>query len=260
VIRTYEVWIDSRLRPALGTRKLVDLHRDDVQDFAEELIAEGLDASTVRSILMPLRVIYRRAIQRGEVSVNPTAYLELPALEGTRNHVADPKLATELIAADSKAGVIHVERSMDSVEGEIDPKSKAGKRVVPLCDHLRVYLAPHIARLGRKTGLVFGDTATVPYDYGKTTRRAYSAFKKAKLERFTLHELRHSLRSYLDAIPTISDTRVDRYMGHSDNSMRARYTHSLDGQLALDAAALDEYLDGMTNGKIVPLAVAGAAS
>jgi integrase len=97
----------------------------------------------------------------------------------------------------------------------------------------------------------------VPYDYGKMTRRAYSALKSAKLEQFTLHELRHSFRSYLDAIPAISDTRVDRYMGHSDNSMRARYTHSLESQLAVDAAALDEYLDGLTTGKIVPLAATG---
>ena len=39
--------------------------------------------------------------------------------------------------------------------------------------------------------------------------------------------------------------------------MRARYSHSLDGQLALDAAALDEYLDGMTSGRIASLAATG---
>ena len=65
------------------------------------------------------------------------------------------------------------------------------------------------------------------------------------------------MSSYLDLIPTISDTRVDRYMGHSDNSMRARYTHSLDVSFALDAAALDEYLDGMTSGKIILLEATG---
>lgn len=36
--------------------------------------------------------------------------------------------------------------------------------------------------------------------------------------------------------------------------MRARYTHAFKGQLADDAAALDEYLDGMTSGRIVSLA------
>lgn len=101
---------------------------------------------------------------------------------------------------------------------------------------------------------MFGESATRPFDYGKTTRRAYSAFKSAGLPRIALHEARHSFRSYLDAIAVISDTRIDRYLGHADGSMRARYTHAFKGQLADDAAALDEYLEGAIEGKIVKLA------
>jgi len=37
--------------------------------------------------------------------------------------------------------------------------------------------------------------------------------------------------------------------------MSARYTHQFDGQLAADAAALDQYLDGES--KIVKLAATG---
>jgi len=33
----------------------------------------GLSPSTIRNTLLPLRVIYRRALARGEVGVNPTA-------------------------------------------------------------------------------------------------------------------------------------------------------------------------------------------
>jgi hypothetical protein len=39
--------------------------------------------------------------------------------------------------------------------------------------------------------------------------------------------------------------------------MKARYTHAFKGQLADDAAALDEYLDGAIAGKIVTLAATG---
>jgi integrase len=290
VIRTYEVWLDARLRPTFGGSKLADLCRNDFQDYAEELLVEGLDPSTVRNVLMPARVIYKRAVRRGDVAINPTSELELPAVEGVRDRVADAKEAVELLAAlpeddrpiwataiyaglrlgelralrvediDLDAGTIDVSRSWDEVEGVIEPKSKAGTRVIPLCDHLSVYLKAHLAGLGWDAGLVFGESATRPFDYGKTTRRAYSAWKSAKLARLVLHEARHSFRSYLDAIAVISDTRIDRYMGHADASMKARYSHAFKTQLAADAAALDEYLEGATAGKIVPLIVPLAAT
>jgi len=57
--------------PELGGARLSELRRIDVQDLADRLCAEGLDASTVRNTLMPLRAIFRRALARGEIAVNP---------------------------------------------------------------------------------------------------------------------------------------------------------------------------------------------
>lgn len=48
---------------------------------------------------MPLRAIYRRAIARGEVEVNPTTGLELPAVRSKRDRIASPEEAAALIAA-----------------------------------------------------------------------------------------------------------------------------------------------------------------
>jgi hypothetical protein len=45
-------------------------------------------------------------------------------------------------------------------------------------------------------------------------------------------------------------------MGHSNASVQARYRHALEGQLAEDAARLNEYLVGAAAGKIVVLAAA----
>jgi integrase len=95
---------------------------------------------------------------------------------------------------------------------------------------------------------------------GKARRRAEVAWKAQGLKSFTPHNARHSFRSYLDAIPTISDVRADRYMGHANHSMGARYSHSLDGQLALDAAALDEWLTAHETEKVVPLRTTEAAA
>jgi integrase len=99
VLRGYEASIERFVKPELGARKLSALTRLDVQDFAERILATGLDPSTVRNALMPLRVIYRRAVPRSEVAINPTREIELPASRGRRDRIADPKEAAALIAA-----------------------------------------------------------------------------------------------------------------------------------------------------------------
>ena len=66
---------------------------------------------------------------------------------------------------------------------------------------------------------------------------------KPAVERFTLHEARYSFSTFLDAAG-ISETRADRYMGHSNGSVAGRYRHQLAGQLVDDAKRLDEYLVG----------------
>ena len=68
-----------------------------------------------------------------------------------------------------------------------------------------------------------------------------------------LHEARHSFSTWLDHAG-ISETRADRYMGHANPSVQARYRHQLDGQLAEDATRLEEWLAGSRAGKVIALA------
>jgi integrase len=126
------------------------------------MLASDCNASTIRNAVMPLRVIYRRAIEDGDVAVSPTHGLRLPAVRGKRDRVASPSAAAELLAAlpendralwatamyaglrrgellalkweqvDLAQGVIRVERAWDVKEGAIEPKSRAGRRSVPI--------------------------------------------------------------------------------------------------------------------------------
>lgn len=91
--------MNQRVLPELGSVRLSALSRVDVQDYADRLLAEGLDPSTIRNTIMPLRAIYRRAVARGEVTVNPTTGLELPAVRGRRDRIASPTEAAALIDA-----------------------------------------------------------------------------------------------------------------------------------------------------------------
>jgi integrase len=200
--------LDKRILPALGNRRLSDVHRADVQELADQLTAEGLSASTVQNTLDPLRAIYRRAIRRDEgVTINPTKGLELRRPDGRRDRIASPAEATLLIDAvaederalwatafyaglrrgelralrwkhiDLEARVIHVSRGWDAIEGEQDTKSAAGKRKVPILDPLATALIAHKARTGRADdALVFGRTATDPFNPETVRRNALAAW------------------------------------------------------------------------------------
>src|SRR5262249_18712871 len=158
-----------------------------LQDQVDDLVAKGKSPSTVRNTILPLRAIYRRAIARSEVLTNPTLGLSLPRHRQRRERIARPAeakalleglpiddralFATALYAGlrrgelralrwqdvDFAAGLIRVERSWDDRVGPIEPKSRAGRRRVPLAKPLRSYLAAH--RLRAESGgdeLVFG--------------------------------------------------------------------------------------------------------
>jgi hypothetical protein len=58
-----------------------------VQDFADRLLAEGTDPSTLRNTVMPLRVIAKWHEARGDIAVNPTRRVQLPSVRGhARSH------------------------------------------------------------------------------------------------------------------------------------------------------------------------------
>lgn len=217
-----------RVLPPLGAAKLSSITRLHIQDMADRMLAEGLDPSTIRNTLMPLRGIYRRALARGEVAVSPLVSLELPAVRGRRERVVPPEEARLLVAGapeeeralwatalyaglrrgelmglrwenvDLGAGRLSVRASWDIREGRVPPKSRAGIRDVPIPETLRVHLADHRLHT-RAEGLVFERSAERPFEPVSVAARADEAWAAHSLERVTLHECRHAYSSFLDA-------------------------------------------------------------
>ncbi len=215
VLRSYEIALRLRLLPELGGRRLSDIRRD-VQDFADRLLAGGEDASTIRNTLMPLRAIFRRAVARGDVAVNPTTGLELPAVRGRRDRIVAPEQAAKLLDGlpegdralwatalygglrrgelqalrwddvDLAKGVIRVERAWDVREGQIEPKSRAGRRSVPIAVVLRDYLVEHKQR-AEGDGHVFARANGKPFDAVTVGERSKNAWRRAGLDPITLH-------------------------------------------------------------------------
>jgi integrase len=118
-----------------------------------------------------LQAFYKRAVDREEVLFNPTEGIDVPTGKTQRpRRIVPPAEAAALLAAlaaedrpiwatafyaglrrgelqalrcmdiDLGANLIYVRKGWDQVEGEIEPKSEAGKRTIPILAILRDYL------------------------------------------------------------------------------------------------------------------------
>jgi integrase len=273
VVRSYDSALRLRVLPALGARRLTDIERADLQALVDRLVTAGDGPSTVRNALLPLRAIYRRALARGDVAVNPTTGLELPAVRGTRDRVASPDEAKQLLAAlerdralwatamlaglrrgelraltwdtvDFERGVIRVAASWDRKAGPVAPKSRAGRRAVPMASVVRVHLAEHRLQTGRAHGLVFGRTADAPFDPSTVVDRARKAWARAGLTSIGLHECRHTFASLMIAAG-VNAKALATFMGHASITITLdRYGHQMPGNEEEAAGLLDALLDG----------------
>ena len=144
---------------------------------------------------------------------------------------------------DLAAGLIHVERGYDAVEGEIGLKSGAGRRKVPIAAVLRDYLAEHLARTGRTSSdRCFGSTGVQPFDSQKLQARADKTWSKTGLERVTPHECRHSFAALMIAA-SVNAKALQSFMGHSSiTTTMDTYGHLMPGSEDEAAGLLDAYL------------------
>ena len=270
-LRAYRHALNCHILPHFGQKRLTALTSNMLQDFADELLTAGHAPSTIRNALLPLRAIYRRAVQRGEVTANPTEKLALAAVRGRRDRVARAEEAAALLEAlspgervlwatafyaglrmgelqalswaeiDFEKNLIRVERSWDRQAGYIEPKSRAGKRRVPLTRTLRIYLLNH--RLQHDEGHVFPNSRGGPFTPSVTNKRVQDTWATAGLNPISLHECRHTYAAYMIAAG-VNPKALSTYMGHSTITITLdRYGHLLPGNEHEAASLLEAWLN-----------------
>lgn len=187
--RSYERALRVHIEPsAIVGIRVAEVRRREIQAFADQPHAAGLSSGTVSNVLNPIQAFYRRAIDRDELTYNPSERIDPPIGDSQRpKRIASGEEAAALLAAldasdrpvwatafyaglrrgeiqalrvcdiDFEANLIAVERGWDQVEGVIEPKSRAGRRTVLLLAVLRAYLEEDLRRTGRSgEDLVFG--------------------------------------------------------------------------------------------------------
>ncbi len=206
----------SKIDAHIGAQKLSAVRRSDVQDLIDRLGNQGMSAHQLRGAVAPLRIIYRRALVRDQVAVNPTIGVELPtAKRADKDRVVSRDRAAELLVAvrdrdravwatamyaglrrgelqalrwkhvDFTAGVIKVRRSYDTGgKVEQEPKSKNARRDVPIIASLRLLLEEHRELVPHgQDALVFGDKAQVYFSPPPLRNRALTDWKAANAAR-----------------------------------------------------------------------------
>ncbi len=276
-IRSYEQSLTRRVYPTLGTAQFYAVRRVDLQDLIDRLVAptggdgERLSPATIQGPITALRAIYKRALLRGELDVNPTAGLKLPAVRSRRERVASPAEAASLIAAAPEqdralwatavyaglrrgellaltwenvnltARTITVARSWDLEHGPQDTKNRQHRRV-PIPAELAEQLAAHRLRQPPGIELVFGTAPGSPANPDALRRRADKAWTAAGLDRMTLHECRHTYASFAIAAG-VNAKALSEYMGHSSIQVTFDlYGHLMPGNESEAAGLLDRYL------------------
>lgn len=272
-IRAYRAALDNYVLPEFGHLRLSALDRRRVQGLVDRLVKEGLAPATVRNAVLPLRVVYRRAIDRQTVAVSPMKGIALPRDRRRRKQLVEPRAIEERLAVlpephralwstavlsglrrgelqalrwesvDLEGGLLHVERSWDRVAGEIEPKSGAGERTVPVPGRLASVLGGHRSRQDRDgRGLVFGADGERPFDPANERRAVNRTWERAGLEPLTMHGCRHAYASVMIAAG-VNPKALSVFLGHSSIQVTFdRYGHLLPGGQRTAAEQLDRFL------------------
>jgi integrase len=271
-IRAYEKNLRLRVLPVLGYLRLREIKPRDVQALVDGLVRDGLAPATIDATLTPLRSLYRRAVVRGEATSNPTRGVEKPAVRCKPRRIVPPDEAAAMIDAlppearvlwatafyaglrygelvalrwrdvDLATGVIQVRRGWDPVEGEIEPKSRKGRRAVPVPAVLRDYLVEHRMRGGE--GRVFGSASKVR----RQAEAAAKVWRERGLSVLAPHEARHTYASLMIAAG-VNAKALSTFMGHANISITFDlYGHLFPGSEAQAADLLDNYLARAADG------------
>jgi integrase len=273
-LRSYEEALKRTILPDLGHLRLSALSRPRIQVLVDRMVAGGLAPSTVANAILPLRAIYRRALESEEVVLNPTERLALPKQRRGRDRVAEPREVEALLAVlpprhrvlwaaavysglrrgelqallwsaiELDAGILRVERSWDRVAGPVAPKSRSGERTVPIPSSLRAELLTHRLRQGSGgVGFVFSATGEQPFDPSNALRAARRVWQAAGLRPLGFHQCRHTYASFMIAAG-VNAKALSAYMGHSSITVTLdRYGHLMPGNERQAAALLEAFLE-----------------
>lgn len=271
----YQITAKTHIVPLLGMVKLKDLQPSMLQEFYNKKSQEGLSASYVRHMHVIIRGALKQAQREGLINRNVAEAAAPPKLNGNSkmniltagqlkllmDRTRNDKLGSAYILAintglrrgellgltwdcvDLKKSTITVKQQLLMINGrpalEYSTKSQAGKRVLPISEHVNNYLKRYKIKqveermlMGKDYqdhGLVFCKEDGSPLNPKNFTKHFQIKLKKMTLPKIRFHDLRHSHASLLLA-QGVHPKVVQERLGHSSITVTLdNYSHLVPG-------------------------------
>ncbi len=257
--RYYGIQLRCHLLPALGSKRLCDITRIDVQCFLSEKRRQGLSGSSVHGIRTTLSKVLQAAVEWNLLEQNPARGIRLGdrAPKTERLYLAPPEVLRllpslsepchtlvlvavltgmrigEILALrwkhlDLLRGIIQIRESMS--EGRFgSPKTRSSKRDVPISEPLRQALESQRMQC-RQTGpedLVFATRTQTPLNPKNLLRRVLRpACVNLELPLISWHSFRHTHATMLGEVGESLRT-AQAILGHSDLGTTMIYAHAI---------------------------------
>jgi integrase len=254
----YRYMLDSHFIPTFGQKQLRDLTREDLQRFLVRKLNDGLAWETVHHLKCGLSKILGAAEEWNYVEDNVARKTKLPRRHYTgvravlqpnqvkvlTDEIKEPVRSITLLLVltglrigellalrwgnvDLDARIVRVAETV--YDGHFDqPKTKRGKRTIPIGVETANVLASLRPNFVDPTRLVFAHTDGKPLDRWNLLRKHLKpAAKKSGLSGVTWHLLRHSHATMLDVVGTPIGT-MQSLLGHSAPEVtREIYLHAI---------------------------------
>ena len=271
--------IHRHIIPLIGTRRVKDLTKADINKVLKDIMA-GKTRASVKTSKLRGRAIVRGgagtatrtvgllggiltyAVEAGIIERNPAHGLRKP-----KDHVRDRRLTEEEYrilgkmlreAAEDEKFVMTVDiiRQIEVIklmwaEADTDTSclrlvdSKEGASIRPIGLPVVEYLE---ARRRHQTGTyVFPGPRTEDGAFGGFANHWEQIFAGSPLADVTPHVLRHSFASIANDLG-FTEVTIAALVGHSKGSVTSKYIHTLDTALVMAADTISGYIQGLLDG------------
>lgn len=258
---TFDKFAINKVRGYFGESKIAnDIKQSDVEDFKKYLIEEQRKASTINKYILMLGKMYKLGIKQGDIDCNPVSEIKTLREDNykIRFLTKDEEKALftevtkgyEVIGRDKKEKTIypyiHLEpliicalqtgmRKSEILEckknwidldfGFISVlKSKSGlERKIPISETLREIFEEKLNDKSNTTEYIFINPET-NNPYTDIKHSFHSVLKKANIENFRFHDLRHTVATRL-VESGIDLAVVKEILGHAKIDTTMRYAH-----------------------------------
>jgi integrase len=290
-LQLYEDTIDRHLVPGLGHVPVQKLTAAAVQAFYAERLAAGVSAWAVAACHQRLKQALTMAVRLGIVAGNVCAMVRPPRVRHREMTTWDADQARRFLAVastgsaygpiwmvalatgmrrgellglrwqdvDLERGTVHVRQSVGRVRGKMvlsQPKSRAGKRVIPLQAAVVAALRDHKVRQNERRlvlgaawedhDLVFAAASGRPINPSNLRRDFMTLAKRAGVPVIRIHDQRHTYAT-LGLSTGASLKALSESMGHAQTSITINtYAHALPHQRREVADKVADVLFGET--------------